>query len=191
MHARVLVVLGDGFEELEAISVIDVLKRVECEVILVGLKDSLEVISQGKVKLMVDKNISEIQVENLNTLDAIVFPGGWTGTQNLIASESLKHITQKMHQQNKIIAAICAAPLALCEMGILEEKNFTCYPSIELMIKEKKPNNIYHCEKNVVCDGNVLTSRGPATALEFAFALAEALVGSEKTQTIKKGMLAL
>ncbi|MDE5602523.1 MAG: DJ-1/PfpI family protein [Helicobacter sp.] len=184
MVARVLIPLGDGFEELEAISIIDVLRRVGCEVILASLKTSLEVSSQGKVKLIADKNIFDIQADSL---DAVVFPGGWEGTQNLANSESLKHILHTLDTKGKIIAAICAAPLALFKMGILKDKRFTCYPGIEEMIS----NNNYQAMPNVIEDGNVITSRGPATALEFAFVLAEKLVGLEKAQEIKKGMLAL
>lgn len=184
MAVRVLVPLADGFEELEAISIVDVLRRVGCEVILSSLKTSLEVFSQGKVKFIADRSIFEIQAD---FLDAVVFPGGWEGTQNLANSESLKHILQILHIQGKVIAAICAAPLALFKMGILENKRFTCYPGIEEMIT----NNHYCVTPNVVEDGNIITSRGPATALEFAFVLAEKLAGAEKTQEIKKGMLAL
>lgn len=184
MVVRVLIPLADGFEELEAISIIDVLRRVGCEVILASLKTSLEVSSQGKVKFIVDKSIFEIQAD---CLDAVVFPGGWEGTQNLANSESLKHILEILHNKGKIIGAICAAPLALFKMGILENKRFTCYPGIEGMIT----NNYYQAMHNVVEDANIITSRGPATALEFAFILAEKLVGLEKTQEIKKGMLVL
>lgn len=181
--ARVLIPLGKGFEELEAISVIDVLRRVGCEVIVASLDDSLEVLSQGGVKVVAEVSLKQVDSASL---DAVVFPGGWEGTQNLIASSPLKEIVLQLHSNNKIIAAICAAPLALFKMGVLESCDFTCYPSIEKMIEN--PN--YKTHSNVIQSGNVITSKGPATALEFAFYLAEILTSKQKAQEVKEGMLA-
>ena len=162
---KVLIPLGKGFEELEAITIIDVLRRVGCEVVVASLNDSLEVISQGGIKVIAD---------------------GWEGTQNLIASGELKEIVLKLHSDCKIIAAICAAPLALFKMGVLENCDFTCYPGIEKNIE----NINYKKDKNVIQSGHIITSKGPATALEFAFYLAEILASKQKAQEIKEGMLA-
>lgn len=181
--AKVLIPLGKGFEELEAITIIDVLRRVGCEVVVASLNDSLEVISQGGIKVIADASLREI---NRSSLDAVVFPGGWEGTQNLIASGELKEIVLKLHSDCKIIAAICAAPLALFKMGVLENCDFTCYPSIEKNIE----NINYKKDKNVIQSGHIITSKGPATALEFAFYLAEILASKQKAQEIKEGMLA-
>lgn len=184
--AKVLIPLGQGFEELEAISVIDVLRRVGCEVILAKVqKDThLVVKSQGNVQIVADVFLDDVKADSFS---AVVFPGGLEGTQNLIASARLKEIVQAMDLDSKIVAAICAAPLALFEMGVLKDKNFTCYPSIEKQITN--PN--YKMDSNVVQDGNLITSKGPATALEFAFYLAELLVGKESAKKIQQGMLVI
>ncbi|MCI5968064.1 DJ-1 family glyoxalase III [Helicobacter sp.] len=199
MAVNVLVVLAKGFEELEAISVIDVLRRADCNVIVAKVEANVEeklefkndildsnliVESQKGVKVVADKFLNAVDCKSL---DGIVFPGGWEGTQNLIASSILKEVLEKLNAKGKIIAAICAAPLALFKHGILKEQSFTCYPSIEKMIE----NPHYKADSNVIQEGNVITSRGPATALEFAFYLASVFVGKQKTKEIQAEMLAL
>ncbi|TLD86732.1 DJ-1 family glyoxalase III [Helicobacter sp. MIT 05-5294] len=188
MATRVLIPLAKGFEEIEAICVIDVLRRVGCEVILAAVdkesQESLVVESQSGVKIVADLKISEIQANNL---DGVVLPGGWEGTQNLIASTALHAILSELNEKERICAAICAAPLALFKHKILTNQNFTCYPSIEKEID----NPHYKADSNVVQDGNLITSRGPATALEFAFFLARVFAGEQKSQEVQTGMLSV
>ncbi|TLD85226.1 DJ-1 family protein [Helicobacter sp. MIT 11-5569] len=188
MAARVLIPLAKGFEEIEAISVVDVLRRTGCEVILAAVdeksQETLIVESQGGVKVVADLKITEIQADNL---DAVVLPGGWEGTQNLIASSALHTILSELNAKGKICAAICAAPLALFKHNILINQNFTCYPSIEEMIE----NSNYKADSNIVQDSNIITSRGPATALEFAFYLASLLGSEQKSKEVQAGMLSL
>lgn len=180
--AKILVPLGKGFEELEAISIIDVLRRAGCQVIIASLKDNLEVLSQGGVKIIADIDVSKVEAFKI---DAVVFPGGWEGTENLIECKELRELVLEMDSQRKIIAAICAAPYALFKMGVLKNRNFTCYPSIEKMIDN--PN--YQDSKNVIHDENIITSKGPATALEFAYYLVKTLVSPQKEKEVKEGML--
>lgn len=191
MGVSVLVALAKGFEELEAISVIDVLRRAGCDVIVAKVESKNDVLdsnliveSQKGVKIVADKFLSAVDCE---CLDGIVFPGGWEGTQNLIASSFLKEVLEKLNAKGRIIAAICAAPLALFKHGILKGQAFTCYPSIEKMIE----NPQYKTDFNVIQDGNLITSRGPATALEFAFYLASVFVGEQKAKELKAEMLVL
>lgn len=180
--AKVLIPLGDGFEDLEAISVIDVLRRVGVEVHLASLTKELAVTSNCGIIMQTKVRIEEVEAKDY---EGVIMPGGFGGVQNMIGSETLAKVVRKIHSEGKIVAAICAAPLALFKMGVLQEAKFTCYPSVENEIKN--PN--YVCE-NVVQDGNIITSRGPATALEFAYYLAEIFVGKEKALEVKKGMLA-
>ena len=186
MSARVLIPLGKGFEEVEAISVLDVLRRTGCEVILAAVDEesqkSLVVESQGGVKIVADVKITEVLP---SCIDSIVLPGGWENTQNLIKSKELGMLLEDLNKRNRIIGAICAAPLALFKHKILINQKFTCYPGIEAEIKN--PN--YQASPNVVQEGNLITSRGPATALEFAFYLASVLVGEQKAKEIRTGML--
>ncbi|MBX7491308.1 DJ-1 family glyoxalase III [Helicobacter turcicus] len=193
MGVNVLIALAKGFEEIEAIAVIDVLRRAGCNVIVAKvdsnsdnavLDSNLIVESQKGVKIVADVILSAVDSKSL---DGIVFPGGWEGTQNLIASSALKEILELLNTREKIIAAICAAPLALFKHNILKGQAFTCYPSIEAMIDNKN----YKASLNVVQDGNIITSRGPATALEFAFYLASVFVGEQKAKEIQAEMLSL
>lgn len=188
MCARVLIPLGKGFEEVEAISVIDVLRRVGCKVILAAVDEesqkTLVVESQGGVKLVADIRITEVLSSGI---DGIVLPGGWENTQNLIQSKELGKLLEDLNKRNRIIGAICAAPLALFKHNILTTQKFTCYPSIETEIN----NPHYQASPNVVQDGNLITSRGPATALEFAFFLARIFAGEQKAKEIRLGMLSV
>ena len=179
--AKVLIPLAKGFEELEAITIIDMLRRAKCEVLIASINENLEVLSQGGIKIIADLNLSSVDKKNL---DVIVFPGGLEGTYNLADCKLLSEITNFLYENNKIVAAICAAPFALFKMGILKEQNFTCYPGMQKQIQN--PN---YKEEIVVRDGNIITSRGPATALDFALFLIEVLMGDEKAQEIKKGIL--
>lgn len=187
MSVRVLIPLGKGFEEVEAISVIDVLRRVGCEVILAAVDEesqkALVVESQSGLKVSVNVKITEVLA---SSIDSIVLPGGWEGTQNLIKSKEVGALLADLHKRGRVIGAICAAPLALFKHNILINQNFTCYPSIE----ENIANQNYIPHQAVVKDGNLITSRGPATALCFGFALAKELVGEAKTREVQRGMLA-
>ncbi len=188
MSARVLIPLGKGFEEIEAISVIDVLRRAGCEVILAGVDEesqkTLKVESQSGLKICANVKITEVLA---SSIDSIVLPGGWEGTQNCIKSKEVGELLANLHQRGRIIGAICAAPLALFKHNILINQNFTCYPGIE----ENIANKNYIPDQPVVKDGNLITSRGPATALCFGFALAKELAGEQKAKEVKRGMLAL
>ena len=179
--AKVLIPLAKGFEELEAVTIIDMLRRAKCEVIVASLEKELEVHSQGGIKIIADKNLEKI---DSNLLDAIVLPGGLEGTYNLADSKILLEMANVLNEKGKVIAAICAAPFALFKMEILKDQNFTCYPGMQKQIQN--PN---YKEDNVVRDGNIITSRGPATALDFALFLVEVLVSKEKAQEVKKGIL--
>lgn len=191
MGVNVLIPLGKGFEELEAISVIDVLRRAGCNVVVAKVdavlagEDSTRVVeSQKGVKVLADVLLSEVRSEDF---DGIVLPGGWEGVQHLIASALLGKILDTLNARKKVIAAICAAPLALFKHNLLKTQSFTCYPSIQKMIDN--PN--YQANSNVVEDGHIITSRGPATALEFAFYLVRIFVGEQKAKEIQEEMLAL
>ncbi len=180
--AIVAVTLANGFEELEAISVIDVLRRSKCDVKVVKVGDkNLIATSQSGVKIECDAHLDSIKAESLS---GIVFPGGWGGTMELANEVKLTEILEILNKNNKIIAAICAAPFALFKHGILTNQNFTCYPSVEEKIKN--PN---YKAQSVVQDGNLITSKGPGSALEFALYLAEVFTSKEVAEEVKKGML--
>lgn len=176
---RVLVPLAPGFEEIEAITVIDVLRRADIEVTTAGLND-LAVEGAHQIRVECDTLLSEAG----SNWDAIVLPGGLPGAHHLRDDDCLKELLAKQAQADRIVAAICAAPIALEAAGVLKGRKATSYPGFG----EQMPSADY-VEDRVCVDGNVITSRGPGTALPFALALVAQLAGEESAQALSKGML--
>ena len=182
MLKRALVVLAEGFEEIEAITVIDVLRRAKIEVGVAGLK-SLHVRGSRQVEIVADQLLKDLGSE----FDAIIFPGGMPGAANLGHSDAVKDLIKDVFQKKKWIAAICASPsLVLAPTGILEGKAVTGYPG---MVENFSKKTVYR-EDSVVVDGNVVTSRGPGTALAFALKIAELLSGKSVSEQVRSAMLA-
>ncbi|MEA3353313.1 MAG: DJ-1 family glyoxalase III [Campylobacterota bacterium] len=179
--SKVLVPLAIGFEEIEAVSIIDVLRRAGIEVIVAAV--SLEITVQGANGIIIkaDKYLNEVDEESL---DMIILPGGWGGTDILAVDKTVQNIIKKMNKKNKLIGAICAAPFALDKAGVLP-KEFTCYPSVE----EKINNKGYIEGKSVVEYGNIITSRGPGTSICFGLQIVKKLKGEEIYSQLKEGLL--
>jgi protein deglycase len=177
---RVAVILADGFEEVEAIGVIDVLRRAEIDTVIAGLHDG-NVTSARKVRVVPDTVIDTVRAENF---DMIVLPGGQPGSDNLNADVRVKELIRQFSLKGKITAAICAAPYVLANAGVLVGKHVTSYPTY----KDRLGGGVYE-EKSVVIDGSVLTSRGAGTALDFGLAIVEKLAGREKALKIRDSML--
>lgn len=167
---RILVILADGFEEVEALVPIDVLRRVNYQVVIAGL-DKKEITSTHNIALLCD-DILDNQKNGL--FDCIILPGGMPGTLNLKNSETVRNIILKHHNQNKLIGAICAAPSILEELGLLKGKHATSYPSF------LNDENTIILEDRVVIDENIITSRGAGTAFDFAYKILETLGGNAK-----------
>ena len=179
----VLVPLAKGFEELEAVSIIDVLRRAHIEVLVASLDHNALV--QGAHGIVIEADV-EIKNVYCDILDMIVLPGGWDGTYALADDENVTRILTEMDKKGKNIGAICAAPYVLGKTGVLKS-SYTCYPSVE----EKIENNGYAGGENMVVeDENIMTSRGPATAICFALEIVKKLKGEEIYNEIKNGLLA-
>ncbi len=178
--SQVVIPLADGFEEIEATTNIDVLRRAGVEVITAALED-LQVRGDHGIIIEADKNIEEINAQNF---DGIVLPGGMPGAANLRDDQRVRRLVQKLNEQKKLVAAICAAPIVLEEAGVLAERPATSYPGFE----EQLPSCVYQQDR-VVVDKNLVTGRGPGVAVEFAIKLVEYLVGQEKAEELKAGML--
>lgn len=179
----VLVPIAKGFEEIEAVSIIDVLRRAHIDVVVASLDDSALVVGANGITIETDANIHNIHVD---ILDMIVLPGGWDGTKALAEDANVQRLLKEMDAKGKNIAAICAAPYALHKAGVLKEK-FTCYPSVEEHIRIEG----YQDDRAMVVeDGNVMTSRGPGTAICFALAIVKKLKGEEVYKSLKEGLLA-
>lgn len=177
---KVLLPLADGFEEVEAVTIIDVLRRAGIEVTVAGLHSG-PVEGAHRVKVVPDAPIGTIAPDDF---DMIVLPGGQPGSDNLNADERVRGLIQDFHKKGKLIGAICAAPYVLAAAGILDGKRATSFPAYS----GKLGGAIYQ-EKNVVEDGKIMTSRGPGTAVCFALAIVEKLVGKQKADTVKAAML--
>ena len=181
--SKVLVPLANGFEEIEAVSIIDVLRRAEIEVIVAALDSNKLVTGANGIKIEADTSVPNVDTESL---DMVVLPGGWGGTHALADDPNIQRILQEMDAKGKEIGAICAAPFALNKAGVLKEK-YTCYPSVENDIN--KPGYMGDAAM-VVEDENVMTSRGPGTALCFALSIVKKLKGEETYNMLKDGLLA-
>ena len=181
MKKIVLIVLADGFEEIEAVTPIDVLRRAGLEVIVAGV-GKREVTGAHEITIETDIMLEQYQ----GNPDAIVLPGGMPGAENLQKSESLKELLQKMKRSGKLIGAICAAPAAvLAPNGILDGKKVTCFPGYESELGPK----IKFLAERVVTDGLVVTSRGPGTAMDFSLELVSQLVNHEKAEQLAQKMV--
>ena len=181
MEKKAIIILADGFEEIEAITVIDILRRAGVEVTICGL-DSKEVKGSKEVVVIADKILEGNEVE----YDACVLPGGMPGAENLAASEKVNKILLDMDKKSNVIAAICAAPaVVLAPLGILDNRSATCYPGME----ENFSATTNYRKDDVVIDKNIITSRGPATALKFAIAITDKLCGQAVAQKVADATL--
>lgn len=176
---KVLVMLADGFEEIEAISVVDVLRRANVVCDMCSIKKEY-VKGTHNIVLKSDCSIDDI---NVSEYDAIVLPGGLPGATNL-KDERVKNFVKELNESGKIVAAICAAPETLEEFEVLKNRKCTSYPGF---IKDK--SSVSYVEEIVVRDENIITSRGPATAIEFSLELLKALGYEEKAKEIREEML--
>lgn len=180
---KVAVVFAPGCEEVEGLTVIDVLRRLGIETKMVGL-ESKEAMGAHNIKLTCD----EVLGDQLLDYDLVAFPGGMGGSQHLRDNEKLQQLMVQRNKEGKWDAAMCAAPIALAHYGLLDNHDYTCFPGINEQIQEEVPTARFHEDITVVDkDAKILTSRGPATALAYAFKIAEVL-GTD-TKQIKKDML--
>ena len=181
--ASVLLPLAEGFEEVEAVALIDVMRRGGIEVRVVYLEDELHgrlVTGANGITVQADIAIKNIIADDF---DMMVLPGGWGGTYALAENVRVIELLQEF-KKNKVVGAMCAAPYALKKAGVLGD-NYTCYPGA----KEEVDHPGYRDDMKVVSDGNVMTSQGPGTAVCFGLAIVERLVGKESMQAVKDGML--
>ena len=160
---RAIVLFKQGYEELEALSSVDVLRRANVQCDMVGM-DELYVASSHNIVVKMDKIFDESDYD----ADVVILPGGMPGAASLRDDERVIDLVKNFYNNNKIVAAICAAPIVLQRAGILEGKNFTCYPGFE----KEAVSGIYHDEL-VYVDGNIVTARGPAASLAFAYEVLE------------------
>ncbi len=181
MEKKVLVPLAEGFEIIEALSVVDVFKRAGAHVDLVALDDQLTVTSSHDIPVIADKSIADCLEEDY---DLIVLPGGLPGSDNLANSRELASLLRRQDQAQKMYGAICAAPaLVLGSQGLLEGRSATCHPMFTDKLSASQQLN-----DGVVVDGNCVTARGAGFSIDFSLQLLELLMGVEKRKEVETQM---
>lgn len=174
------VFLAPGFEEIEAVTVLDVLRRAQLNVVSVSLSGDLAVTGAHGIAVSADTLYPDIDVADA---DLLILPGGMPGTNNLNVHEGLKKAIKRHADAGKPIAAICAAPLILGQLGLLEGREATCYPGFEEHLKGARLS-----KQAVVKDGPFLTANGPGAAARFALQIVKDFKGEEVAEALAKGM---
>ncbi len=178
---KILLFLAEGFEEVEALTVVDYLRRMDIVVDTCSITEEKEVKGAHEIIVLADKILNEI--EGPKDYDGIVIPGGMPGATNLRDEEKVIKLVQEFNHEEKLIAAICAGPIVLERAGILEGREVTSYPGFEGELK-----GIYK-EELVVQDKNIITARGPAVAVYFALKILENLLDRNRVEDLKKDIL--
>jgi len=178
---RVLVPLAPGFEEVEALTVVDILRRAGAEVTLAGTVDG-PITGRNKIKILADTGLENAFEADY---DLIVLPGGAVGTSNLKKDARVEQAVRRLNQKGGFVTAICAAPTVLSAFGVSKGRTITSHPGVRSEFKTEKIS-----DDRVVADGNIITSQGPGTAMEFAFRLVEALFGAKKAAEVNEDVLA-
>lgn len=173
--------LADGFEEIEALCVLDILRRAKVQINTVGVSGK---IAHGAHGINVECDVTENEISVNDSFDMIILPGGLPGAHNLNDSPVVNEFIKKANNENKFICAICAAPYILGVRGILKGKRATCYPGFENQLEGAILTNT-----GVVRDGNIITGRAMGSATDFALEIAEALLGKETREALKKAII--
>ena len=177
----IAILLADGFEEIEALTPLDILRRAGLDARTVAIGSKIAVGSHG-IAVVCDMTADEVKTEELT---AVIFPGGMPGSLNLDASPFSSVAIEAVKKNGGIIAAICAAPLVLGRRGLLEGKRAVCYPGFENeLIGASVPEEV-----GVVTDGNIITAKGMGVATDFSLALVEKILGKEKADEIARAII--
>lgn len=179
--SKIGIFMADGCEEIEGLTVVDVVRRAKMEIVMISITGKREVTGSHNVTFLADALASEVNYEEL---DGIVLPGGMPGTLHLGADETVNTVIKKFAAEGKLVGAICAAPSVLGAAGILEGKHATCHPGFE-----EKLTGAVTSEEEVVVDGNIITSRGMGTAIPFALSIVRYFADDAAVEEIKKGLV--
>jgi 4-methyl-5(b-hydroxyethyl)-thiazole monophosphate biosynthesis len=172
-----MLLLSNYFEDIEGLATLDLLRRAKIDVDTVSIDKDDTVITQSNVRLVPDKHLSEI---NLEDYDFVVIPGGKAVNLTHRHSESTAKVIRHFYEKKGLIAAICAAPSLLGPMGILDNKKFTCFPTFETYV----PNGKYDALAKVVVEGNIITSKAAGTSFEFAYEIIKYLKGEKAAKEL-------
>lgn len=183
MATTVAILLADGFETIEALAPIDVLTRGEADVVRVSCMEDKTVLSAQGIPVVCDTQLSDI---NLEDVDCLIIPGGMEGVNNLRKTAGVKEELERRMENDELTCAICAGPMLLAELDLLENRKATVYPGCDTDF----PDGVRPKENGVYTDGNLITASGPAFALPFGFEIAKAVLGEETAKSLAEGMLA-
>lgn len=178
---KAIVFLADGFEEIEGLTVVDLLRRAGIQVVTASIKTEKEINGAHGIQVFADETVENV---DFSTADMVVLPGGMPGTLNLGNCKKVTETVMEFFKQGKEVAAICAAPSVLGDLGILKGKKATCYPGFEERLTGAEVSL-----EEVVSDGNVTTSRGLGTAIPFALKLIEKLIDTAKADEVKESII--
>lgn len=178
---KVALFLADGFEEIEALATVDILRRAQIPVTTVSVTGKKEVAGAHSIPVITDSLFNET---DFSQVDYLVLPGGMPGAQHLNEHEGLKKLITEFDKRGEPIAAICAAPMVLGGLGLLREKQATCYPGFEEKLIDAEITG-----EKVVTDHHITTGKGPGLAFDFALTLVEQIAGSDKRREVAQGLL--
>jgi len=178
---KIGVFMADGCEEIEALTVVDILRRAGVEVAMISVSGKKEVKGAHNITFFTD---IPAEYMDFDVLDGIVLPGGMPGTLNLGKSKIVQTMIRQFAEEKKLVSAICAAPSVLGEAGLLNGKKATCYPGFE-----DKLVGATCVSDAVIADGNIITSRGMGTAISFALEIVRYLLGDEKATELSNGIV--
>jgi len=178
---KIAVHLAEGFEEIEAISIIDVLRRADLSVTIVSISEKLEVVGSHGIKIIADKLFKEVDYE---LIDLIILPGGMPGAANLNEHLGLREQILNFNESKKMLAAICAAPLVFGNLGILKNKKATCFPGYENQL-----HGAIATGENIEVSENIITGKGAGVAIDFALKIVEILKNKKFADDLGKKMI--
>ena len=182
---QVLIPFTTGVEEVELVAVADLLRRADIRVCLASL-DGHPVTGRSEITIQADASLADVIDE---PWDMVILPGGLPNAHLLRDNSNVRTVVERLRSERKSIAAICAAPTALAAYGLTENRRVTAYPTCQAEMESLQPSSIY-VDEAVVADDFLITSRGPGTAIEFALAIIQKLIGSEKAATIRSEIVA-
>lgn len=178
---KAIVLLAKGFEEVEALTVVDVLRRGGIHCITCSINGEREVIGSHSIHVKANNSLEDIDVDKY---DALIIPGGMPGATNLRDDNKVISLVKKFNEESKILAAICAGPIVLAKAAVISGRKVTSYPGFQGELGE-----VQYKEEMVVQDDNIITSRGPATSLYFAFKILENLAEKKIVEDLKEAMM--
>ncbi len=178
---RVALLLAKGFEEIEAIATVDILRRAGIAISLASIEDNLFVDGAHNIRIIADVMFDDLDV---NSLEMVILPGGMPGSSRLLKHSGVIKLIQMIEKSGKFLAAICAAPIVLAEAGVLINKNAVCYPGFEPQL-----GGANLVQNGVVVDGSIITAKGVGLTYAFAFELVSILVGKEIAKEVQRKML--